>query len=537
MKKRVFVLLFTITCSAIFLYMLFLDSKIYNGLLDENKTSLATYMMQYNEFDYSLDINGANRLSDDLNGCRVSFIDLNGNYIADSQNYSGSANFEEVSNAINNNEAYVIRKDDSGKKNLFYCVKFDTYLVRISMPINTFSNVFLNTLPSFFVFLIIDWLVCIILANEIVKRILNSVEDLERKNILGKEIELKYSELEPLVNIMEYNNGIINNKINKIKEDKRIESVVLNNMEHGIVILNNDLSIAIINNSASVLLNWHPDEKKVLYFNNDNEIKKALEENEDRLFYRNFKNKEYALRYTNSDNFKVILMTDVTEIKKLERSKNDFIANVTHEMNTPLTSIRGFAEMMSNKSLPNDKIEHAANVILKQTNRLSLLIKDIINYSAIQTANLPLYEVNVSEICKSIVLSLEKAIDDKNIKVTLDIDDNIKINSRTEIVVQVISNLVSNAIKYNKDNGEIVISLKKDNDVILIVKDSGIGIDEADVDKIFDRFFTVDKSHNHYSSGFGLGLAIVKKIVNESNWDIYVDSKKDEGTCFTVKMR
>lgn len=160
----------------------------------------------------------------------------------------------------------------------------------------------------------------------------------------------------------------------------------------------------------------------------------------------------------------------------MENSKNDFIANVTHEMNTPLTSIKGFAEMILTGNLDKEKIQKSCEIILKQTNRLSNLIKNIIHYSLLESDNLPNYPVCISTILIDILHNFEAVFPEKNLKVTTLIEENLFILSRTEKIFEIISNILTNAIKYNKINGEIEIHLKKDDDkIILKIKDTGYG--------------------------------------------------------------
>lgn len=212
-------------------------------------------------------------------------------------------------------------------------------------------------------------------------------------------------------------------------------------------------------------------------------------------------------------------------------SKDEFIANVTHEMNTPLTSIYGYAELLNANILNDEQKEIAYTTIQKQSDRLAKLISCIINYSEIESDDLPPYEVDFSSIARESLIALKPEIDKRHIEVITDISDNVILTSRTERLDQVFGNLVRNAIKYNKDNGKIYITLSREH---LIVEDTGIGIADENKDKIFSRFFTVDKSHSGKNGGFGLGLAVVKKICQKSNWTIKVESKLGVGTRFTI---
>ena len=202
-------------------------------------------------------------------------------------------------------------------------------------------------------------------------------------------------------------------------------------------------------------------------------------------------------------------------------------------MNTPLTSIKGYAELIENKMLPPCKIEHATKVIISEADKLSQLIKSIINYSSFESTNLDLYDVNVKDIVNQTISKLTNNAEIEGVKIETNLNDLI-IKSRNEYIQEISTNLISNAIKYNKENGSIYIEINSNS---LIVKDSGIGIEKENINKIFDRFYTVDKSHNKNTSGFGLGLAIIKKICKNNNYKISVDSELGEGSKFTVKFK
>ncbi len=220
---------------------------------------------------------------------------------------------------------------------------------------------------------------------------------------------------------------------------------------------------------------------------------------------------------------------------RAKRSKDDFIANVTHEMNTPLTSIRGYSELLASGTLNERQTKDAADVLLKQSERLSALIARIINYSELDSDELPSYEVDASLLLNDLLKSLEPSILEKNICLKTEIEDGVLLMSRHERVGELFGNLIRNAIRYNAEGGELFVSLtKKEGSFEFQVADTGVGIAEEDLERIFDRFYTVDKSHSGKGGGFGLGLAVVKKLCNKSNWRITVESKLGQGTKFTV---
>lgn len=223
-----------------------------------------------------------------------------------------------------------------------------------------------------------------------------------------------------------------------------------------------------------------------------------------------------------------------TEKELAERariSKDEFISNVTHEMNTPLTSIHGYAELLNTGGMNAEQQETAYKTILVQSERLTNLIACIINYSEIDSDELSPYEVDFSALAHETLHALKPEADKRKIEIFERIEENVILLSRHERLSEIFGNLVRNAIKYNKENGKIIITLNSNE---LIVEDTGIGISEENMEKVFSRFFTVDKSHNGKNGGFGLGLAVVKKLCQKSGWKINVESELGIGSKFTV---
>ncbi len=517
----------------------------YQNSLSNCEDTLSVYVNQYDMNTYSFDSDGAIALSEKLDSARVTYITLEGVVVGDSEvsdlsSFDNHLDRAEVVDAIESGVGIDVRESTSiGKVLIYYCAQVDTAsgtaLLRIAIPTSSALNIFSKAIPTIIIFLAFDTLACAIIAFLLVDHVLKPVELIAHDASIGKEVKSKYSELAPLCDILNSRNIEIKDKINTIKENKKIASIVLDNMEHGIIILGPNKKIALINNMAKDLLDVYDTLDEVFFFKQDDEISEIISEKNNTLVYRTFDEEVYAFRFSFMEGKSICLITNVTEIINAQKSKNDFIANVTHEMNTPLTSIKGFAELVSSGVMDKEKVVHASEVILEQSNRLTQLIKSIINYSSYESNDLPSYDVNLSNIIQSSISSLEPAASERGIVITSDIVENAIIKSRTERVQEVITNLIVNAIKYNKEKGMINITLHNEGVLrILEVKDTGIGIAEENKDKIFDRFFTVDKSHNKATSGFGLGLAVVKKICAQANWKIEVESTLGEGSLFRI---
>lgn len=543
MKKRFFLVSLAITFVGLIIFAFVSTDVYYKNAISKTEDTLVVYMNQYDESIYSNDNVGAKALSDKLGGARVTFLTVydssNVIVVGDSQKEDITQNHSdrsEVILALKNGYGYSVRNSDSiGKKLIYYCVKVsDSSLVRISTPTSSSFKIFYESIPTILVFLLIDLVVCAFISLFAVDLILKPVEKMTKDSALSRNVEATYSELEPIADIINRRNKEIQEKIENIKENKRLETLILNNMEHGMVILSKDLKVILSNSVAKTLLDIRENDTIFL----DAELKDSLLKNDNSIIYRNIENHDYAFRMSAVEESYVILITDVTKIKNADRSKNDFIANVTHEMNTPLTSIKGFAELIEMGKLDGQTLNHACEVIIKQSNRLSSLIKNIINYSSFESDDIELYDVNVSKVIKSTAEALEGGLKDKNLSIYYDIEQDIIIKSRTERIVEITTNLISNAIKYNKENGYIKVSLKKENNqIIFSVSDNGLGIKDEEKDKIFDRFYTIDKSHNKENAGFGLGLAIVKKICDNQKWIIEVESQYSKGSTFRIIIK
>lgn len=220
-------------------------------------------------------------------------------------------------------------------------------------------------------------------------------------------------------------------------------------------------------------------------------------------------------------------------VERAQNSKNEFISNITHEMNTPLTSIKGYAELLASGMMNKEQQDAAYKTILKQSERLTNLIACIINYNEIDNSDVPACEVDLSKLAREMLAVVKPEADKRSVTLIDDISDNVIVHSSHERMSEMVGNLIRNAIRYNKQGGSVTVTLNIDR---FEVADTGIGISEENLSKVFSRFFTVDKSHSGKNGGFGLGLAMVKKICQREGWTISVKSKEGEGSVFTVKF-
>ena len=487
-----------------------------------------------------------------MGGTRVTFLLADGTPVGDSEvpaaQLSSHAEREEVQAALRQGEGTAVRRSATlGKELVYYCRYFsqqgvlegggaaEGFLVRFSGEASSFFGVFTQALPTLIWLLLLDLLICLFVAWIATSFILQPVERLTQAAATAgnKPVRTEYPELMPIAKMMNEMNAEIGAQMAKMQEDHRMEKLVLNSMEHGIVIFRSEQDVLLINKPAMRLLDYEKNEP-IACFTQDGEVASILAAGEPATVNRRIGEREYSLRFTFGDRANVLLITDVTELMAAARSKNDFIANVTHEMNTPLTSIRGFAELIGAGAIPPEKLPSVADTIIRQSDRLSNLIRSIINFSAIDADDLPDYEVDLSEVLRETAVNFEPSLRQKDIAFTLEVEGSVKVLSRRERLVEIVNNLVSNGIRYNKEGGRLQVNLTGGEEPALSVSDTGIGISKENQSRIFDRFYTVDKSHNGAGGGFGLGLATVKKLCRRAGWKLSVESELGEGTTFSI---
>lgn len=446
MKWRIWLLSLGITLVCVLIFTFGATQVYYQSSINDSKEYLRVYMNEFND-GYALNEEGAVRLSEKLNGARVTFMDSQGNVLADSlagaelENHSTRT---EIKDAIFGGEGFAVRGSSTiGKNMVYFCKNFDgEFLVRIAVFTDSDWKIFANTLPTLLEFSAILIALCAVIAFVSTHFIITPVKKLAADAAANSNVVSKYSELKPVAEILNERNRNIKRQMDEINAEKEI-------------------------------------------------------------------------------------------VERARASKDEFISNVTHEMNTPLTSIRGYAELLNagGMSAPQRKI--AYKTILTQSERLTNLIACIINYSEIEGDDLPSYEVDFTALARETLHALKPEADKKKVEIIENIDDNVIILSRHERLSEIFGNLVRNAIKYNKEGGSVTVTLNRRG---LTVEDTGIGISEENLDKVFSRFFTVDKSHSGKNGGFGLGLAVAKKICDKSGWKITVQSKLNEGSKFTVQF-
>lgn len=236
----------------------------------------------------------------------------------------------------------------------------------------------------------------------------------------------------------------------------------------------------------------------------------------------------------------VVVIHDITELVHLEEVRKDFVANVSHELRTPITSIKGFAETLLSGALEDKEVSrNFLEIIHKESDRLHLVIDDLLILSGIERTafKLDYSTVNLNHVMNEALQLVSGALQEKNMKVVFEPSMTYEVSGDAGRIIQVFVNLLSNAITYSQAEKEINIQMEKMHDeVLIIIEDEGIGIEAAELPRLFERFYRVDRARSRDSGGTGLGLAIVKHLVEAHRGTIEVYSKASVGTAFYIKF-
>ncbi len=491
---------------------------------------------------------------------RITFIDFKGNVLYDNTSdiskMENHYNRKEFQEALNNGYGEDIRVSKSiGDDTYYYAIKLDTGVVRLSRSIDSILMIFLKGVPLvilvFGIMVIVVTIFSMSLSEKIVKPINTLVSQFDIFNQydeqVPKTIVTEYSELQPIAETIEKLMNRTQKYIQNIKEQKDRIRLITDNMVEGMIILDDKNDILSVNKSAISILN--PDFKikenrmfleltrnktlvSIIYddIKREKNITEIIEIKDN--YYRAYINKAENINGT------IILLVDVTETVKAEAVRRDFSANVSHELKTPLTTIKGFGELFENGLLVNvEDIKKYGGMIERESERLLFLINDIIRLSEIEEKTEKILSpINLYDCAEYAINLLKQKASTKDISIIFNGTDII-VNGHEGYMNELFINLIDNAIKYNKDGGYITVNLSENDKFANIsIEDTGIGISPQDCERIFERFYRVDKSHSKKIGGTGLGLSIVKHIVNYHNGQIHIESELGKGTKLSIDI-
>ena len=357
-----------------------------------------------------------------------------------------------------------------------------------------------------------------------------------------------YEELSPLLGKIHKQNRQIQKQLELAKQQQEEFSLITENMQEGLIVIDRYTMILSANSSAWNLFRVDKvcQGESVYCLDRAEDFRHAIEQ------VLSGEHAELILKLNGSDiqlianpvvrgqktEGAVILLVNVTEKLERENLRREFSANVSHELKTPLTSISGFAEIMQGGLVKCEDIPKFAGRIYKESQRLLQLVEDVIQISQLdeEKTSYTWELVDVYQVCKNAFESLKEKAQSMNVHLYI-CGDSMKMEAVRTLLEEAVYNVCDNAIKYNRNDGSVSIFLTQTaHEIRIVVKDTGVGIPREDQDRVFERFYRVDKSHSKEIGGTGLGLSIVKHAVSTLNGSIVLRSEEGSGTEITMKF-
>lgn len=480
---------------------------------------------------------------------RITWIDKDGKVLFDNKTDASSMENhlerEEVRQAVENGYGKSARYSETLTEKSLYSAKklSDGSIVRLSVSQYSVLTLFLGMLRPVLIIALLAVVLALLLAYRLSKNIVTPLNKLNLDSPLSNKV---YEELSPLLKRMDAQQRQLKHQSEELKRKREEFETATENMSEGLIILNEKGVILSINRAAAKMLGLSEDSVGKDIFSE----KTSVNLKEPTQIALSGKNKEevFALRDGNcqllanpvSTDGKVtgaaLLVLDVTEKERAEQMRREFTANVSHELKTPLQTISGYAELLANGMVADKDKTAFSEKIYAEAQRMIRLIEDIIKLSNLDegAAELTRETVDLYVTAENTVRSLLPAAKKANVTLSLN-GENAEIYGIPQLLTAVVYNLCDNAIKYNKDGGTVFVSVKNNaENIVLSVRDTGIGIPKEKQERIFERFYRVDKSHSKEVGGTGLGLSIVKHAAKLHDAKITLESEVGKGTEITV---
>ncbi len=482
----------------------------------------------------------------------ITYIDEYGNALYDTAgSYNSDERFymsKDIQRALQTGEGYINKSGDSVYEHIrCYSVFIPEYnILRLCTPYPSL----LGLLKDNATYLVIISGLLIILA------FIASKDKAQKLTVPINSIDLSdpmmpegYDEIAPLIQRIRNQNDRIKKQIEEIKYRQEQFDIITDSMQEGIIVVNADMSILSINKGARIIFNTH--EGNTACINNAydfpevvlNNIKKSMSGEMynditkiNNIFYEIISCPVYKDDGTVAGT--ATIMLNVMQRIENERIRREFTSNVSHELKTPLTHIYSIAEMINNRVIKNEDIPHFVEIIQNESSRLITLIKNIMHLSRLDEGKIDdvYIPVDLYGVADNVVRRYSGSANERNISIELNGKSTI-ISAVLSFVEEIITNIIENAVKYNKNNGKVTVDISSDTENAYIkVSDTGIGIPETEINRIFERFYRVDKSHSQNVAGNGLGLSIVKYAVEFHHGTISINSTYGKGTTVLVTL-
>lgn len=546
MTVRIFKTSFCVGIAVMIVTIAMFMSVLYSYYSEQTAASLRR------EADYAargIELSGEEYFNDVSFENRVTWVSADGEVLYDNEvnaeEMENHSDRQEIIDALNTGYGTSVRYSSSlSQKTVYYAERLgDGTVVRLSAEQFTVGALLISMQQPLIVVIVLSLLLSFALSARLAKSIVKPINEIDLDNPVDSKA---YDELAPLLSRIARQNRDISAQIEEMSRKQREFTTLTENMSEGFILIDSKARVISNNSAAANILCTKKDMcgEKIIEIDRSREFRTAADEvlegkhceRQLDLRGRTYQLIANPIMQETALSGAVLLILDVTEREQMESMRREFTANVSHELKTPLTSIIGFAELMKDGIAPYDDVPELAGDIYSEGKRLITLVEDIMHLSQLDEGygGSERENVNISELARDVIHRLAPAA--QAMKVTAVCEgENVFIRGSHQILEELIYNLCDNGIKYNKKGGSITVKTDDKGDrAVLTVSDTGIGIPTEDMDRVFERFYRVDKSHSKSIGGTGLGLSIVKHAAAYHNAEIRLDSRVEKGTTVTV---
>ena len=551
MRNKIFrnLLYLAILCSVLtFVAMsVFMYSLFYDQMKNEIKTEtmyIAT-ALNINEEAYLAQMNATTSIN------RITIIENDGTVLFDTDYdkdlMENHLYRPEVQSAVDTGKGEATRYSTTiNQQTFYYAVKLDSgHILRVASVTSSVITALISGVPFLVLLLGFIMFVTLYVSNRQANNLLAPINSLNLDNPLANET---YDDLSPLLLRIDEQNRTNYQQLKELDKQHQEFNSITENMQEGLIVIGKNTNILTINKSACQIFNITRDkalDKHFLVLDRSDEfatiINNAFDNQEGEMLYH-ANGRVYQMIVNpiinDTENAVIIILMDITEKYERENLRREFTANVSHELKTPLTTIIGYAELIETGIAKKVDVPKFVNQINTEAQSLLNMIDDIIMLSYLDEDDKELTKdkVNLKQLSKEVINALQFKAQKNDISLKL-LGEELSVHGVRNVIYEMIYNLCDNAIKYNKPKGEVTINIfNKDGKVVVEVKDTGIGIAKDHYQRIFERFYRVDKSHSRSTGGTGLGLAIVKNGARFHKATVDIESIEDKGTTFTIKF-
>lgn len=489
---------------------------------------------------------------------RLTIVDATGVAIKDSQSPDAIGvqhlDREEIQNALKGTPAVVTRYSETLKKNMaYYAVKVnvdDSYVfVRAAIAVESVQGYIQKSIVVMvcvlIAVLVLSYLASVAVSNGILKPlkdVKNNLEAVKNDSYVPSIPSSSDKEINAILAEINDVSEKLHDSMRRESNDKQKLDYILDNISDGIVVLDKGGDIVSINKNACAVFGIKDAVgKNYTVLTADRgfsaHVANCLENGTSCDFEYASDGKFYMVSARTLENETgVLVLSDITAIKTSEKTRSEFFANASHELKTPLTAIKGFNDIIGLQTSESET-KALSEKIDREVSRIIALLKDMLDLSELESQkDVNPEDVSLAKIAESVKESLAPVAKEKNVEISIEGDAIVKMEK--EHAIELVKNLVENGVKYNRSGGSVKVTISSDaSHTTLIVADDGIGIEEKHQQRIFERFYRVNKSRSRETGGTGLGLAIVKHICTLYNADLSLTSKLGVGTTVTVAFR